>query len=89
MPQLDFNKLPPLEVSDTSSESGEHAAKKKRGPNPRESKKICDKLNIHTCARNLMLQDRMLASRRAKINRLDVLQEQVLKIDLVSKDAVP
>lgn len=48
--------MPHQYESDSSSDSDDETeGKPKRGPNPRQLKKIFDKYNIITCARNIML----------------------------------
>ncbi|CDW77231.1 UNKNOWN [Stylonychia lemnae] len=66
VPKLDLMRMPHQKDSDSSSDSlgQDSEGKPKRGPNPRQLKKIFDKYNIMTCARNIMQQEKDIKKRR-------------------------
>ena len=65
VPKLDLQAIPHYD-SDSSSDSDaeDEEGKAKRGPNPGQLKKILDRYNIMTCARNLMEQEKKLRKKR-------------------------
>eukprot|EP00347_Sterkiella_histriomuscorum_P013404 403364835 len=87
VPKLDLMQMPKNIDSDSSSDEEEvnSAGKPRRGPNPRQLKKIFDKYNIMTCARNLMQQEKDMKKRRKNLYYLDQQDEIALnkqKIDI-------
>jgi len=72
VPRLDLVKVLTTEKSSSSEEDeDEEGNKNKKGPNPKQQKKILDKYNIHTCARNLQIQQQTRLMRKMKrIDRL-------------------
>lgn len=66
VPQLDLYQIPKYnsDSSSSSSEELDSKGKPKRGPNPRQLKRVLDKYNIHTCARNLKEQQKQSKKRR-------------------------
>lgn len=72
VPRLDLLKVLTTDKSSSSSSSEDEDGNKiRKGPNPKQQKKILDKYNIHTCARNLQIQqkDRLLRKIK-KIERM-------------------
>ncbi len=65
VPELKVELIPGYSSDSSSDEdSDEGNNKPKRGPNPKQLKKIMDKYNIHTCARNIMAQEKVVKANR-------------------------
>lgn len=80
MPKLDVYSIPHYDSSESSEEENEkdEEGRPKRGPNPKQLKKILDKYNIHTCARNIKEQEKVVKRRKEKL-QLD--KEGAVQVD--------
>jgi len=77
VPKLDVFQLPHYDSSDSENEKI-NQDKQNRGLNPKETKKILDGYNIHTCARNLMQQEKN-KEQRVGSSSFESLRDRILE----------